>query len=88
MYTCDQFHAYKEVLHAYKEFLSVSVRQGTSVCEFAQLGFIYEKMIYMIHVDLCIYVCKQRGSKCERLQGHEHMWYSKFMHRENTMGSN
>ena len=79
MYICEYFDVYKEVQ-------SVSVRQRTSMCEFAQLGFIYKSIYSMIHVYLwiCIYIyihtCKKRGSKCERLQGQEQMWYSKYLH--------
>ena len=87
MYICAYFHIYKEVQ-------SVSVRQRTNMCEFAQLGSIYKSICSMIHVYLwtCMYIylyiyiqwyihtCKKRGSKCECLQGQEHMWYSKYLH--------
>ena len=41
----------------------------------------------MIHVNLYVYIyiyiytyMQKKGSKCERLQGQEHMWYSKYLH--------
>ena len=45
MYICKYFHVYKVVQ-------SVSVRQRTNMCEFAQLGFIYKSIYSMIHVYL------------------------------------
>ena len=45
MYICEYFHVYKEVQ-------SVSVRQRTDMCEFAQLWFIYKSIYSMMHVYL------------------------------------
>ena len=45
MYICKNFHVYEEVQ-------SVSVRQRTNMCEFAQLGLIYKSIYSMIHVYL------------------------------------
>ena len=43
--------------------------KGGDICEFAQHGFIHESIYNMI----CVYVCKQKGSKCELWQGHRQM---------------
>ena len=67
MYTCDYMHVNREVL-------SVSTRKGTDICEFAQHGVIHKSICNMKYVYLWIYVCIQRGSKCEHSQGHRHMW--------------
>ena len=48
MYTCDYTHVYKEVL-------SVSTGKGTSKCESAQNGLIYQRIRDMI-LDICILV--------------------------------
>ena len=78
MYICKYFHVYKEVQ-------SVSVRQRTDMCEFAQLGFIYKSIYSMMHVYLwiCMYIYTYMQKKrfyCERWQGQEHMWFSKYLH--------
>ena len=69
MYTCEHVYVCKEVL-------SASTRKGTNICEFAQHGVIYKSICNMKYVFLWVYVnvCIQRGSKCEHLQGHRHMW--------------
>ena len=63
-------------MHVYKEVLSVSIRKGTNICEFAHTGFIYnvQNIGGMIYVYLWVYVCIHRGSKCEHSQAHRHMW--------------
>ena len=67
-------------MYIYKEVLSVGVREGRDICEFAQHRFISKSSDDIIHVYLWIYVCIQdhtRGSKCECVQGREHMRYMK-----------
>ena len=67
-------------VYIYKEVLSVGVREGRDICEFAQHRFISKSSDDIIHVYLWIYVCIQdhtRGSKCECVQGREHMRYMK-----------
>ena len=67
-------------MYIYKEVLSVGVREGSDICEFAQHRFISKSSDDIIHVYLWIYVCIQdhtRGSKCECVQGREHMRYMK-----------
>ena len=49
MYTCEYMHVYREVL-------SVRVREGRDICEFAQHRFIYKSSDDIIHVYLWIYV--------------------------------
>ena len=73
MHTCGYTYVYKEVL-------SVWVREGRDMCEFAQHWFIYNSRDNIIHDYTCIFVniCMHtRGSNCERVQGQEHMWYMK-----------
>ena len=67
-------------MHVYKEVLSVWVREGRDICEFAQHWFIYKSSENIIHDYTCILVniCMHtRGSNCECVQGQEHMWYMK-----------
>ena len=45
----------------------MSTGKGTDICEFAQHGVIYRSVCNMIYVYLLVYVCIQRGSKCEQL---------------------
>ena len=45
----------------------MSTRTGTDICEFAQHGVKYRSVCNMIYVYLLVYVCIQRGSKCEQL---------------------
>ena len=71
MYSCGFMYVYKEVL-------SVRVREGRDICEFAQHRFIYKSNDNIIHDYTCILVniCMHtRGSKCECVQGQEHMRY-------------
>ena len=73
MYACGWMYIYKEIL-------SVWVREGRDICEFAQHQFIYKSSDDIIHVYLWIYVCMQdhtRGSKCECVRGQEHTRYMK-----------
>jgi hypothetical protein len=73
MYACGWMYIYKEIL-------SVWVREGRDICEFAQHQFIYKSSDDIIHVYLWIYVCIQdhtRGSKCECVRGQEHTRYMK-----------
>ena len=60
-------------MHVYKEVRSVSTRKGTDICEFAHDGFVYKSFYDLKNVYLRVFTCKQRGSNCERLQGHRHM---------------
>ena len=69
MHTCGYMYVYKEVL-------SVWVREGRDICEFAQHRFIYKSSDNIIHDYTCILVniCMlKRGSNCECVQGQEHM---------------
>ena len=61
-------------MHVYKEVLSVSTGKGTSKCESAQNGLIYQRIRDMI-LDICILVSIgiKRDSECEHSQGHKHM---------------
>ena len=65
MITCGHVYVYKEVL-------IVRVREGKDTCEFAQHRFIYKSSDNMINI--CMHT---RGSKCECVQGQEHMRYMK-----------
>ena len=57
----------------YTKSFKVWTGKGGDVCEFARHGFIHESIYNMICVYLWIYVCKQKGSKCELSQGHRQM---------------
>ena len=59
-------------------------------CEFVCI-YIYVYIYMCIYIYMYIYKCiyiyvyiytymQKRGSKCERLQGQKHMWYSKYLH--------
>ena len=64
----------------YKEVLSVWVREGRDICEFAQHRFIYKSSDNIIHdyISILVNICMlTRGSNCECVQGQEHMWYMK-----------
>ena len=64
----------------YKEVLSVWVREGRDICEFAQHRFIYKSSDNIIHdyTSILVNICMlTRGSNCECVQGQEHMWYMK-----------
>ena len=58
-------------LHVYKEVRSVSTREGTDICEFAHDGFVHKSFYDLKDVYLRVFACKQRGSNCERSQGHK-----------------
>ena len=68
-------------MYVFKEVLTVSTRKGTDICEFAQHGVIHKSICNMKYVYICeyIYICIQRGSKCEHSpqsvhwQGQRHM---------------
>ena len=65
-----------EYVHAYTEVLTVSSRKGTHKWQIAQHGLIYKSICDMLYVYFWVYACKQRGSKCERSQGHKHtLWF-------------
>ena len=64
----------------YKEVLSVWVREGRDIGEFAQHRFIYRSSDNIIHdyISILVNICMlTRGSNCECVQGQEHMWYMK-----------
>ena len=67
-------------MYVYKEVLSVWVREGRDICEFAQHRFIYKSSDNIIHdyISILVNICMlTRGSNCECVQGQEHMWYMK-----------
>ena len=73
MHTCEHMYVYNEVL-------SVWVREGRDICEFAQHRFIYNSSDNIIHdyISILVNICMlKRGSNCECVQGQEHMWYMK-----------
>ena len=50
--------------------------------KYLYLCFYVNISIYInTYIHTYIHTRKQRGSKCKRLQGQEHMWYSKYLHR-------
>ena len=62
------------------QVLSVWVREGRYICEFAQHRFIYKSSDNIIHdyISILVNICMlKRGSNCECVQGQEHMWYMK-----------
>ena len=62
------------------QVLSVWVREGRDICEFAQHRFIYKSSDNIIHdyISIPVNICMlKRGSNCECVQGQEHMWYMK-----------
>ena len=77
---CDMIGAFRsdacEYFHVYIEVLTVSSRKGTHKWQIAQHVLIYKSICDMLYVYFWVYACKQRGSKCERSQGHKHtLWF-------------
>ena len=78
---CDGIYVYMWHMYVCKEVLTVSTRKGTDICEFAQHGVIHKSTCNMKYVYLWVYLCIQRGSKCEHSlqsvhwQGQRHMWF-------------
>ena len=54
MYTWEHMYVYKQVL-------SVSIRKGTTICEFAEHRFIYTSIYDMIWFFLSMYVRIETG---------------------------
>ena len=58
----------------YTKSFKVCTGKGGNICKFAEFEFICESIYHTIYVYLRVFSCIQRGSKCERSTGNEHMW--------------
>ena len=57
----------------YTKSFKVCTGKGRYICKFAEFEFIYKSIYHTIYVYLRVFSCIQRGSKCKRSTGHEHM---------------